>query len=396
MLSTRRRKVSSRIPDGCPLPFQLTTELARNKNSVVFEATPVDAATLHPSTKPIPPHHATLVVKAFVCEDSKKGLQKCRAEARALRSSAHPYVCEFLGRYSQNGRHFLAVKHYEEDLFSLAFPSPLRGPELSEQECLLAFTKIVLALDHMHSKGVVHCDVKLENVFVSRDTVALGDFGLAKKFDSSTRRTFGPGTVLYSAPETHLGLKVKGPEIDVWAAGVLLYLLIEGFFPFDGTSSLDVINAITSCGGIPEYSCASDDTRALISSMLEANPANRISIADIKELPIIAAIVEALPAPASSPKKSAKSDLASAALFLAPIKKTLGSPCSPRRAAPSAAPLRSKSARSASDQRTLQLSCTPPPQRCASRRYRHLAASGGLLVATRARSDTSSRLQARQ
>jgi tRNA A-37 threonylcarbamoyl transferase component Bud32 len=105
---------------------------------------------------------------------------------------------------------------------------------------LTALAQVAGALDHAHLRGIVHCDVKPSNVFLShsqagRVTPKLLDFGIAKALEGtgSTLSGLTLGTPAYMAPEQALGCQGLGPSTDVWAVGVVLVRCLTGRLPFD-------------------------------------------------------------------------------------------------------------------------------------------------------------------
>ena len=104
-----------------------------------------------------------------------------------------------------------------------------------EAEARLLFAQILGAVDYMHRKGVVHRDLKLENVlFDDKRVPKITDFGLSKQRVSQTSRmdTFC-GSPAYAAPEIYSKLKYEGPEVDMWSVGVMLYTCIVGCYPYE-------------------------------------------------------------------------------------------------------------------------------------------------------------------
>src|SRR5438128_9031118 len=104
-------------------------------------------------------------------------------------------------------------------------------------------TQVLAALGHAHAHGIVHRDVKPENVLVTREgTVKVADFGLARAFAES-RNTQAPGTVTgtvqYLAPEQIQG-NPADPRTDVYALGIVGYELLTGKVPFTGETSLAI------------------------------------------------------------------------------------------------------------------------------------------------------------
>ncbi|KAK2637931.1 hypothetical protein Ddye_025726 [Dipteronia dyeriana] len=104
--------------------------------------------------------------------------------------------------------------------------------------------QLLTAIAHCHRNGVVHRDVKPENVFLdSRNRVKLGDFGSAD-WSSEERSTCGiVGTPYYVAPEVVMGREYN-EKVDVWSAGVVLYTMLAGIPPFYGETAAEVFEAV--------------------------------------------------------------------------------------------------------------------------------------------------------
>lgn len=94
--------------------------------------------------------------------------------------------------------------------------------------------KLLRAINHCHASGVVHRDIKPENVMYGRDgEIKLIDFGLSKSYKGKhTQLTTIAGTPYYMAPEVIEGDYTE--QCDVWSLGVLMYVLLSGYLPFQG------------------------------------------------------------------------------------------------------------------------------------------------------------------
>lgn len=110
---------------------------------------------------------------------------------------------------------------------------------LTETESRNIMRQIVSAVDYMHRSGVVHRDLKLENILLDANgNIKIIDFGLGNFFDSnSTLRTWC-GSTDYASPELWSRRPYHGPEIDIWALGVILYILVTGFIPFNTSAHI--------------------------------------------------------------------------------------------------------------------------------------------------------------
>jgi serine/threonine protein kinase len=124
---------------------------------------------------------------------------------------------------------------------------------LCEDETRLLFGQLCLAVAYLHDKGIVHRDLKLENILLDeRCRIKLGDFGFTREFERGTFMETFCGTTGYASPEMLQGKKYQGPgssrplvdphisqllsiysEVDIWSLGVILYCLLTGTLPFD-------------------------------------------------------------------------------------------------------------------------------------------------------------------
>jgi len=157
----------------------------------------------------------------------------------------------------------------------LAFHLEKKG-KFAEKEVRFITAEIVLALEHLHSCGVVYRDLKLENILLDKDGhVCLTDFGLSKELSSLTDTTTTVcGTPTYLAPEVLLGRPYNG-NIDWWSLGVVLFELFTGMNPFDAKDFDTVLNNILhSHIVVPDY--VPSTGKELIEALLQRNPDKRL------------------------------------------------------------------------------------------------------------------------
>ncbi|CAD6933382.1 unnamed protein product, partial [Tilletia laevis] len=96
------------------------------------------------------------------------------------------------------------------------------------------FGQLCLAVAYIHERGIVHRDLKLENVLLDEMcNVKLGDFGFTREFERRKLMDTFCGTTGYAAPEMLAGKKYFGQEVDIWSLGIILYALLTGALPFD-------------------------------------------------------------------------------------------------------------------------------------------------------------------
>jgi MAP/microtubule affinity-regulating kinase len=107
--------------------------------------------------------------------------------------------------------------------------------------------EICFAIQHMHDHGIVHRDIKLDNILIEEGTrmVKLIDFGFSVLTNTPNQRLkVFCGTPSYMAPEITRKTDYEGRPVDMWALGVLLYVMLTGTFPFRGVSEQDLYQRI--------------------------------------------------------------------------------------------------------------------------------------------------------
>jgi len=140
--------------------------------------------------------------------------------------------------------YYIVTEELEEELSKRLYS---RGM-FTERDAAVIFQQILMALNYMHSRNIVHRDVKLENVLMqtkNKDDLAikLTDFGFAKIFYKERGLTDILGSPLYMAPEI-LRKKPYGTAVDIWAAGVLLHILIIGEPPYIAETKKEIFEMI--------------------------------------------------------------------------------------------------------------------------------------------------------
>ena len=161
-------------------------------------------------------------------------------EVEAARALDHPDIVALLDFFSDGRRSFLVWELVRGE--SLA---QLVG-ELRDDEAVLAVAQLCEALAYAHARGVVHRDIKPQNVMVDHQgVVKVMDFGIARLADADTLTAEGEllGTVAYMSPEQAAGRRV-GPPTDVYSAGLLLYELLAGENPVRGASAGETVGNI--------------------------------------------------------------------------------------------------------------------------------------------------------
>ena len=203
------------------------------------------------------------------------------AEARAASALNHPNICTIYETGEADGRAFIAMEYvHGKPLGELV---PAGG--MPADAVIRYGMQIAQALEHAHEQGIVHRDLKGQNVIVTAaGQVKLIDFGIAMPLrpvggDDVTRAQPAPvagpvGTLGYMAPEVLRGEPASAAS-DIWSLGVLLYEAASGNQPFSGLTQSDVVSAITKESPAPLPAKISPGLRGVIQRCLMKEPAQR-------------------------------------------------------------------------------------------------------------------------
>ena len=161
------------------------------------------------------------------------------------------------------------------------------NPLLSEEDLKVFFRQIVVAIQAMHEAGILHRDIKLDNILLDEHlNPKICDFGISTILEEGKKVYDTGGTPAYLAPEVILAEGNVGPKSDVWALGVLLYLLVFGFVPFKSNDMQLLYQKILSGKfKYPEGHIGSPSLRNLISEMLRVEIDSRLSIREVLSHP---------------------------------------------------------------------------------------------------------------
>jgi len=157
----------------------------------------------------------------------------------------------------------------------------VKRKSFSEKDASSIMQQLFSALEYLHAKGIVHRDLKLENLLLVKDndpnlTLKLADFGLSKLYQGKALQT-ACGTPFYVAPDILLG-DGYGPGVDMWACGILLYVLLSGRLPFAADSDADLFKLIMVGDLVwksPQFDTVSAEAKDLISKLIVVEPEQR-------------------------------------------------------------------------------------------------------------------------
>lgn len=206
------------------------------------------------------------------------------SEVDIMRRVSHPNIVNTYDIFVSLSHLYLVIEFMQGgELFDII----AEQGHLSERNASQVIRDIIVAVRYLHANGVVHCDIKPENILCKTKTwpleVKVCDFGLASIVETAdvpnASMTAMSGTPGYVAPEV-IRRKQYGPPVDMWAVGVILYILLSGRMPFYGRSDVETLRR-TALGqySFPEreWRNISDDAKSLVRSLLQLNPEKRLT-----------------------------------------------------------------------------------------------------------------------
>jgi 5'-AMP-activated protein kinase catalytic alpha subunit len=161
----------------------------------------------------------------------------------------------------------------------------VKNERLSEEEASIFFYQLINGIEHIHSKGIAHRDLKPVNLLLDENNILkIIDFGLSHEFlgDGDELLKTKCGSPSYAAPEIISCPFYDGFKVDVWCSGIILYAMVCGYLPFEGDDNDVLFKNILECNPeFPEF--LSDISKDIIMKILNPDPENRITLEEIKK-----------------------------------------------------------------------------------------------------------------
>jgi len=227
-----------------------------------------------------------IITKAALVGKSTKEVENLQKEVLFMRTlNGHPNVLQLLDLHEDDSSLYLILELAAGgDLFDKI----VGDGGFSEETACSFFNQIINGLEYCHSKSIVHRDLKPENLLLGKeDMLKISDFGLSNAITSydALLKTHC-GSEKYAAPEI-MGSSdaYRGPPVDIWSAGVILYIMTAGAFPFtEATPRCELfVSLVNNSFQFPEK--MSPELKDLLLQMWVIDPSHRITIPQIRQHP---------------------------------------------------------------------------------------------------------------
>ncbi|XP_076003078.1 ribosomal protein S6 kinase alpha-2 [Genypterus blacodes] len=260
--------ISHHVKEGCekadPSQFQLLKVLGQGSYGKVFlvrKIRGVDRGQLY-AMKVL--KKATLKVRDRV---------RSKMERDILAEVNHPFIVKLHYAFQTEGKLYLILDFLRGgDLFTRLSKEVM----FTEEDVKFYLAELALALDHLHSLGIIYRDLKPENILMDEDGhIKITDFGLSKEAIDHDKRAYSfCGTIEYMAPEV-VNRRGHTQSADWWSFGVLMFEMLTGSLPFQGKDRKETMALILKAKlGMPQF--LSPEVQSLLRALFKRNPANRL------------------------------------------------------------------------------------------------------------------------
>ena len=222
----------------------------------------------------------------------KSDLELAKVEIDILKIGQHPNIIKLYDIYENENYIYIIMEYCSGgDLLSYF---EYNEYELPEEKVCEIIHKLSMAIYYLHSYGIVHRDLKPENILMTdlspKADIRLLDFGLSKIIGNDEKCTEPYGTLSFVAPEVLQG-KPYDKSVDLWSIGIITFLLLCGYLPFDDKHSEREIARQTIQDPVPFedkiWNKYSPEAKTFVEGLLQKKPENRYSIKEVLEHPWI-------------------------------------------------------------------------------------------------------------
>ena len=230
--------------------------------------------------------NATFAIKVILYKDAKL-LNDIKREVEMMRKLDHEHLVTLSEAYECAGSYGMVMDYIAGGEL---FERIIEKEYLEEKEAVQYLRQLIEGLQHMHSKNIVHLDIKPENILcvdATSNRIKLIDFGLARELKPGEITRCALGTPDFVAPEAISFNEIK-PQTDMWSTGVLTYVLLSGLMPFGGDTDNDTLCNISNVDwefDEDSFEEISSHARDFIEKLLTLKPEDRLSSSEALEHP---------------------------------------------------------------------------------------------------------------
>ncbi|MEE6496463.1 hypothetical protein FKM82_002372 [Ascaphus truei] len=279
--------ITHHVKEGCekadPTQFELLKVLGQGSFGKVFLV-----------RKIVGPDAGQLYAMKVLKKASLKVRDRVRTkmERDILVEVNHPFIVKLHYAFQTEGKLYLILDFLRGgDVFTRLSKEVM----FTEEDVKFYLAELALALDHLHSLGIVYRDLKPENILLDEaGHIKLTDFGLSKESVDHEKKAYSfCGTVEYMAPEV-VNRRGHTQSADWWSFGVLMFEMLTGTLPFQGKDRNETMNMILKSKlGMPQF--LSSEAQSLLRLLFKRNPLNRLGagldgVEEIKRHPFFATI----------------------------------------------------------------------------------------------------------
>nr|XP_043886898.1 ribosomal protein S6 kinase alpha-2 isoform X2 [Solea senegalensis] len=260
--------ISHHVKEGCekadPSQFQLLKVLGQGSYGKVFLVRKIRGADRGHLYAMKVLKKATLKVRDRV---------RSKMERDILAEVNHPFIVKLHYAFQTEGKLYLILDFLRGgDLFTRLSKEVM----FTEEDVKFYLAELALALDHLHSLGIIYRDLKPENILLDDEGhIKITDFGLSKEAIDHDKRAYSfCGTIEYMAPEV-VNRRGHTQSADWWSFGVLMFEMLTGSLPFQGKDRKETMALILKAKlGMPQF--LSPEVQSLLRALFKRNPANRL------------------------------------------------------------------------------------------------------------------------
>ncbi|KAK9244954.1 kinase-like domain-containing protein [Lipomyces tetrasporus] len=220
-----------------------------------------------------------------VLKSAEKSDLNLAREIHHYRQLLHPHIARLFEVIVTESTVWLVLEYCPGDEL---YAYLIRKRRLSIDQAQRIFAQLCGAVAYIHTKNIVHRDLKLENILMDKhESVKLCDFGFTRECEPKRLLQTFCGTICYAAPEMVKGEKYHGQAVDVWSLGIILYALLCGELPFDDEDEVQTRLRISNEEPVyPDY--LPEEVLSLLQSMLSKRSSERPSATEILQHPFLA------------------------------------------------------------------------------------------------------------